>query len=54
MKHPDKIDFHTAVTDAAVVVTFQPTSSIYGFYRLADTEDIARLGQISLVSVRHA
>lgn len=37
-----------------MVVTFQPTNSIYGFYRLADSEDIACLGHVSLGSVRHA
>jgi hypothetical protein len=36
-----------------VVVTFQPTNSIYSC-RLADSEDIARLGPVSLGSVRHA
>jgi len=54
MKHPDKSDFHTAVTDAGVVVTFKPTNSIYSFYELADSEDIARLSHVSLGSVRHA
>jgi hypothetical protein len=54
MKHPGKSDFRTAVTDAGVVVTFQPTNSIYSFYRLADSDDIARLGHISLGSVQHA
>jgi len=54
MKHPNKSDFRTAVTEAGAVVTFQPTNSIYSFYRLADSNDIARLGQVSLGSVRHA
>jgi hypothetical protein len=36
-----------------VVVTFQPTKSIYSFYRLADKENIARLGHVSLASVQH-
>jgi hypothetical protein len=42
MKHPDKGDFDTAVTEAGVTVTFKPTHSIYTFYRLTDTNDIAR------------
>jgi hypothetical protein len=51
---PVKSDFHTAVTDAGVVVTFQPTNNIYSFYRLADSEDIVRFGHVSLGSVGHA
>ncbi len=53
MKHPDRNDFDTAVTEAGVTVTFKPTNSIYSFYRLAETEDIARLGPVSLGRVRH-
>jgi hypothetical protein len=34
-----------------VVVTFQPTNSIYSFYRPADSDDIARLGHVSLGSI---
>jgi hypothetical protein len=44
MKHPVRSDFDTAVTEAGVNVTFKPTNSIYSFYRLAESEDIARLG----------
>jgi len=54
MKHPVKSDFDTAVTEAGVDVTFRPTNSIYSFYRLADSEDVARLGPVSLERVRHA
>jgi hypothetical protein len=54
MKHPVKSDFETAVTEAGVNVTFRPTNSIYSFYRLADGEDVARLGPVSLERVRHA
>ena len=54
MKHPFKSDFDTAVTNAGVTVTFKPTNSIYSFYRLADSEDVARLGPVSLAAVRHA
>ena len=54
MKHPVKSDFDTAVTEAGVNVTFRPTNSIYSFYRLADSEDVARLGPVSLERVRHA
>ena len=36
-----------------MTVTFKPTNSIYSFYRLAETEDIARLGPVSLGRVRH-
>jgi hypothetical protein len=54
MKHPDRSDFDAAVTEAGVTVTFKPSNSIYSFYRLADTDDIARLGPVSLEGVRHA
>jgi len=54
MKHPAKSDFEVVVTEAGVNVTFRPTNTIYSFYRLADTDDIARLGPVSLGNVRHA
>jgi hypothetical protein len=54
MKHPVESDFDTSVTEAGVTVTFKPTNSIYSFYRLADTGDIARLGPVSPGHVRHA
>jgi hypothetical protein len=54
MKHPVKSDFHTVVTEAGVSVTFKPTNSTYSFYRLADTNIIARLGPISFAGVQHA
>jgi hypothetical protein len=54
MKHPVRSDFDTAVTEAGVNVTFKPTNSIYSFYRLAESEDVARLGSVSLERVRHA
>jgi len=54
MKHPVESDFDTSVTEAGVTVTFKPTSSIYSYYRLADTEDIARVGPVSPGRVRHA
>ena len=54
MKHPVKSDFDTAVTEAGVNVTFKPTNSIYSFYRLAESEDVARLGSVSLERVRLA
>jgi hypothetical protein len=54
MKHPVKNDFEVAVSEASVTVTFKPTNSIYSFYRLADSDDIARLGPVSLAHVRHA
>jgi hypothetical protein len=54
MKHPVRGDFHTVVTEAGVTVTFKPTNSIYSFYRLADSEDVARLSPVSLERVRHA
>jgi hypothetical protein len=54
MKHPLRSDFQIAVTEAGVVVTFQPTNSVYSFHRLADSDDVARLGHVSLGSVRHA
>jgi hypothetical protein len=53
MKHPVRSDFNTAVTEAGVSVTFKPTNSIYTFYRLAESDAIARLGPASLGSVRH-
>jgi hypothetical protein len=42
------------VTEAGVTVTFKQTNSIYSFYRLAESEDIARLGPVSPGRVRHA
>jgi hypothetical protein len=54
MKHPVESDFDTAVTEAGVTVKFKPTNSIYDFYRLADSEDIARIGPVSPARVRHA
>ena len=51
---PVRSDFDTAVTEAGVNVTFKPTNSIYSFYRLAESEDVARLGPVSLERVRHA
>ena len=54
MKHPVKEDFETAVTEAGMVVTFKPMNSIYSFYRLTESEDIACLGPVSLERVRHA
>jgi hypothetical protein len=46
MKHPVRSDFHTAVTEAGVTVTFKPTNSIYSFYRLAESEDVAPRGPL--------
>jgi hypothetical protein len=54
MKHPVRSDFDIAVTEAGVTVTFKPTNSIYSFYRLADSGNVARLGPVSLERVRHA
>jgi hypothetical protein len=54
MRHPVRSDFDIAVAEAGVTVTFKPTSSVYSFYRLADTNDVARLGPVSLERVRHA
>jgi hypothetical protein len=53
MKHPSRDDFETTFSKAGVTVTFKPTNSIYSFYRLADSDDIARLGPVSLAHVRH-
>ena len=54
MKHPVESDFDTSVTEAGVTVIFKPTNSTYSFYRLADTDDIARLGPVSPGYVQHA
>jgi hypothetical protein len=54
MKHPVRNDFDTAVSEAGVTVTFKPTNSIYSFYRLADSNNVARLGPVSLGRMRHA
>jgi hypothetical protein len=54
MKLPARNDFDTAVTEAGVTVTFKPTNSIYGFYRLGDGDDVARLGPVPLERVRQA
>jgi hypothetical protein len=47
MKHPLRNDFHAVATAAGVTVTFKPTNSIYSFYRLSGSEDVARLGPVS-------
>ena len=52
MKRPVRSDFDTAVTETEVRVTFKPTNSIYSFLRLAGTHEIARVGPVSLGSVR--
>jgi excinuclease UvrABC nuclease subunit len=54
MKHPVRSDFETAVTNAGLTITFKPTNSIFSFYRLADANNIARLGPVSLAAVQHA
>jgi len=54
MNHPVRSDFATAVTEAGVTVTLKPTESIFSFYRLPDSDDIARLGAVSLAGVQHA
>jgi hypothetical protein len=54
MKHPVRGDFDAAVTEAGVNVTFKPTNSIYSFYRLAESEAVARVDPVSLAHVRHA
>jgi hypothetical protein len=54
MKHPLRGDFHTVVTEAGVSVTFKPTNSVYRFCRIADANDIGRLGAISFTGVIHA
>jgi hypothetical protein len=53
MKHPVRSDFDTVVTEAGVRVTFKPTNSIYSFYRLAGSDDIARVGPVSYAGVQH-
>ena len=54
MKHSVQGDFATAVSEAGVTVTFKPTNSIYSFHRLADSDDITRIGPVSPQSIRHA
>jgi hypothetical protein len=54
MKDPTESDFEIKVFEAGVEAIFKPTQSHYLFYRLADAEDIARLGPVSPKSVRHA
>jgi hypothetical protein len=54
MKHPVRSDFDTAVSEAGVNVTFKPTNTIYSFYRLAGSDDVARVGPVSSGQVRHA
>jgi hypothetical protein len=54
MKHPVRNDFDAAVTEAGVRVTFKPTNSVYSFYRLADSDDVARLGPASAERVSGA
>jgi hypothetical protein len=52
MKHPVRGDFDTAVTEAGVNVTFKPTNNVYSFYRLTESEDIARLGLVDVSDMR--
>jgi hypothetical protein len=54
VKHPTRSDFATVVTEAGVTVTFKPTNSIYSFYRLTGSDDIARFGPLALAGVQHA
>jgi hypothetical protein len=54
MKHPVRSDFDTVVTEAGVSVTFKPTNSVYSFYRLAGSDEIARVGPVSYAGVQHA
>ena len=54
MKHPVANDIDASVTEAGVTVTFKPINSIHNFYRLANNDDIARLGPVSLARVRPA
>jgi len=54
MKHPVRSDFRSVVTEAGVSVTFKPTNSIYCFYRVTDTNDIARLGPVLFAGVQRA
>jgi hypothetical protein len=54
MRYPVSTDFQTRVTDGGVEVTFTPTNSIISYYRLADPQDIAKYGPVSLASIRHA
>ena len=54
VKHPAISDFHTVVTKTGVSVTFKPTNSTYVFYRLTNSNDLARLGHVSFVGIQHA
>ena len=54
VKHPVANDIDASVTEAGVTVTFKPINSIHNFYRLANNDDIARLGPVSLARVRPA
>jgi hypothetical protein len=54
MKHPVRTDFDTVITEAGVRVTFKPTNSIYSFYRLTGSDEIARVGPVSYAGVQHA
>jgi hypothetical protein len=54
MKHPERSDFDTLVTEAGVHVTFTPTNSVYVFYKLSDPKNIERAGPVSFVGVKHA
>lgn len=54
MKHPARSDFASVVTEAGVSVTFNPTNSIYTFYRLAAGEDVARPSPVAFAGVQHA
>jgi hypothetical protein len=51
---PVRSDFHIVVTEAGVSVTFKPTNSVYSFHRLAEANDVGRLGPIVFAGVLHA
>jgi hypothetical protein len=53
MKHPERSDFDTFVTEEGVRVTFNQTNSIYNFYMLTDPKNIARVGPVSFAGVQH-
>jgi hypothetical protein len=54
-KQPREADFEASAKNGAVEVHFKPTDSYFTYTRLADKEDIAKFGPLSLEpNVRHA
>ena len=55
IKHPAEFDFEVKTSEAAVEVTFKPTSSHFTYTRFVEHKDIVEFGPLSPdPRVRHA